>query len=244
MAVDQIPVRELENRRTYLAVDHRLGVAEEVLVVRALRRRVRDDQGRLSAAARASAALGVVRRRGRHVAHVDRVQCRDVDAELHRRGAKEHRQEPIGLAGLPESLLVRRELLALARAEAEALLPDLTVVGIDLGGVLAGLEPEQRVHRCAEHPRKVFIEVAEERVLPGAAARLRRAAQLEDDARVAEAPTGLVERSALLRYEAVHRAGTEEVLDELIEFLRLQVSDRRVAVPEARRAQRSPETAS
>ena len=209
MAVDQISVRELEDRRTYLAVDHRLGVAEEVLVVGALRRRVRDDQGGLTAAARASAALGVVRRRGRHVAHVDRVQCRDVDAELHRRGAKEDRQEPIGLAGLPESLLVRRQLFALAITEAEALLPDFAVVGIDLGGVLAGLEPEERVHRGAEHPREVLVEVAEERVLPGTAAVLRRAAQLEEDARVVEAPSGLIERSALLRYEAVRRARTE-----------------------------------
>ena len=190
MAVDQVPVRELQDRRTYLAVDHRPGVAEEVLVVGALRRRVGDDQGGLAAAARASAALGVVRRRGRHVAHVDRVQGRDVDAELHRRGAEEHRQEPVGLAGLPESLLVRRKLLALAFAEAEALLPDLAVVGIDLGGVLARLEPEERVHGGAEHPREVLVEVAEERVLPGTAAVLRRAAQPEEDARVVEAPPG------------------------------------------------------
>ena len=43
MAVDQVPVRKLEDRRPYLAVDHRLGIAEEVLVVGALRRRIRDD---------------------------------------------------------------------------------------------------------------------------------------------------------------------------------------------------------
>ena len=91
MAVDQVPVRELQDRRTYLAVNHRPGIAEEVLVVGALRRRVRDDQRGLPAPARASAALGVVRRRGRHVAHVNRVQGRDVDAELHRRRAEEHR---------------------------------------------------------------------------------------------------------------------------------------------------------
>ena len=244
MAVDQVPVRELQDRRTYLAVNHRPGIAEEVLVVGALRRRVRDDQGGLPAPARASAALGVVRRRGRHVAHVDGVQGRDVDAKLHRRGAEEHRQESIGLADLPEPPLVRIELLALAFAEAEALLPDLAVVGIDLGGVLARLEPEERVHGGAEHPREVLVEVAEERVLPGTAAVLRRAAQPEEDARVVEAPSGLIERRALLRYEAVRRARTEEVLDELVELLRLQVADGRVAAPEARRAQRSPETTS
>ena len=52
MAGDQVPVREVEDRRAHLTVDHRLGVAEEVLVVGALGRRIRDDQGRLSAAAR------------------------------------------------------------------------------------------------------------------------------------------------------------------------------------------------
>ena len=244
MAVDQVPVRELQYRRTDFAVDHGPGIAEEVLVVGALRRRVGDDQGGLTAAARAPAALGVVRRRGRHVAHVDRVQSRDVDAELHRRGAEEHRQEPVGLAGLPEPLLVRRKLFALAITEAEALLPDLAVVGIDLGGVLARLEPEERVHGGAEHPREILVEVAEERVLPGTAAVLRRAAQLEEDARVVESPSGLIERSALLRNEAVCRARTEQVLDEPVELLRLQLADGRVAAPEAHRAQRSPETAS
>ena len=219
MAVNQVPVCELENRRTYLSVDHCLGIAEEVLVVGALRRRVRDDQGGLSAAARASAALGVVRRRRRHVAHVNRVQCRDVDAEFHRRGAEEHRQEAIGFTGLPESFLVGRKLFTLALAEAESLLPDFTVVGIDLGGVLARLEPEERVHGGAEHPREVLVEVAEERVLRGIAAVLGHAAQLEEDARGVEAPSELIERSALLRYEAVRRARTEEVLDELVELL-------------------------
>ena len=244
MAGDQVPVREVEDRRAHFAVDHRLGVAEEVLVVGALGRCVGDDQGRLPAAARPSAPLGVVRRRRGHVAHVDRVQGRDVDAELHRRGAEEDRQEPVGLAGLPELLLFLRELLALALAEAEALLPDLAVLGIDLGGVLARLEPEERVHRGAEHPRKVLVEVAEERILRGSAAVRRGVAQAEDDAGVVDAPPGPVERGALLGHEAVRRARTEKVIDEPIEVFRVQVADRRVAAPEFRLAQGSPETAS
>ena len=249
MAGDQVPVREVEDRRAHLAVDHRLGVAEEVLVVGALGRCVGDDQGRLPAAARPSAPLGVVRRRRGHVAHVDRVQGRDVDAELHRRGAEEDRQEAAGLAGLPELFLVRRELLALALAEAEALLPDLAAVGIDLGGVLARLEPEERVHRGAEHSRQVLVEVAEERVLRRSAA-VRRdvvrrgAAQPEHDAGVVDPPPGLVEGGALLGHEAVRRARPEEVADEPIEVLRAQVPDRRFAAPERRRAQGAAETAS
>ena len=100
---------------------------------------------------------------------MDGVQCRDVDSELHRRGAEENRQESIGLTGLAESLFFLPELVALALAEAEALLPDLAVVAIDLGGVLACLEPEERVRRGAEHRREVLVEVAEESVLPGTA---------------------------------------------------------------------------
>ena len=244
VAVDKVPVRELEHRRAHLAMDHRLGVAEEVLVVRALRRRVRDDQGGLPVAARTSAALGVVRGRGRHVAHVDRVQCRDVDAELHRRGAKKHRQEPIGLSDLAESLLFLRELPALSLSEAETLLTDLPVVGIDLGGVLARLEAEQRVRRGAEHPGEVLVQVAEERVPRGAGVVGQVIARFEDDACIVESPTDLVERRVLLRHEAVRRPRSEEVVDEPVEVLRAQVSDGLVAAPTARRAQRSPETAS
>ena len=67
---------------------------------------------------------------------------------------------------------------------------------------------------------------------------------MEHDARVVEAPPGLVEWGALLRHQAVRRARTEKVLDELVELLRLQIADGRVAVPERRRAQRPPETTS
>ena len=74
---------EIEQRRTNLAVHHALRIAEEVLVVGALGRGVGEHQGGLPAATGAAAALGVVRRGGRQVAHVDHHQLGDVDAELH-----------------------------------------------------------------------------------------------------------------------------------------------------------------
>ena len=243
MAVDQVPVREFENGRPYLAVHHRLGVAEEVLVVRALRRRVRENQGRLSAAPRSSAALSVVRRRGRHVAHVDRVQRRDVDTEFHRRGAEEHRQKAIGFAGLSEPLVVGLQLLAFTIAEAETLLPDLPVVRVDLGGVLARLEAEERMGRSAQHRRQVLVEVAEERVAPGTTAILVCIAGPEEDAGIVQPPPGLVERSALFRHETMRRGGAKKILDEPVDLLRLEVADGPVAAPERGRAQLSAETA-
>ena len=69
--VDQIPVGQVEERRRGPRRAPWPRVAEEVLVVRALRGAVGDDQRGLSAAAGPAAPLGVVGRRRRHVAQVD-----------------------------------------------------------------------------------------------------------------------------------------------------------------------------
>ena len=244
MAGDQVPVRKLQDWRAHFAVDHRLGIAEEVLVVRALGRCVGNDKGGLSAATRPSSPLGVVRRRRRNVAHVDRVQRRDVDAELHRRGTKENRQEPIGLAGISEPLLGRRcrKLAAFPLAEAEALFPDLAVVGMNLGGVLARFEPEERMHRGTEHLGEILVKVAEEGVPLGTVAG-GFAAQSEFDARVVDAPARQAERGSLLGHEAVRRRSAEKIIDKSIEVLRFQVVDRRAAAPQLLGAQGPAETA-
>ena len=84
VALDQFAVGQVERRRIHLAVHHPHGVAEVVLVMRALAGAVGDDERRLSGPAGTAAALRVVGRRGRHVAHVDGVQRRDVDAKFHR----------------------------------------------------------------------------------------------------------------------------------------------------------------
>ncbi len=81
------------------------GPLEEVLVVRAAGGAVGEDQGRLTAPARATAALGVVGRGRRDVAHVDHVELGDVDAQLHGRRAEEDRQAPFAETVLP---LLRR----------------------------------------------------------------------------------------------------------------------------------------
>ena len=74
MALHQLSVREVEQRWSHRSVDHLLGIAEEVLVVRALGRAVRDHERRLPAPARASTSLGIVGGRGGHVAHVHGVE--------------------------------------------------------------------------------------------------------------------------------------------------------------------------
>ena len=85
VAADQVLVREINVRGIDGASHHARRVGEEVLVMRRLRGAVGDDQRGLAAAPGPPAALGVIRGRGRHVAHVDCVQRRDVDAELHGR---------------------------------------------------------------------------------------------------------------------------------------------------------------
>src|SRR5690606_32708699 len=138
-----------EERRANFAMHHRLWVAEEVLVVRALRGAVRQHQRSLSAAARATAALRIVRGRRRDVAQVDGVQRRDIDTKFHRRRAEEDRQEAVGLADLAQVFLVGAQLLAFLQAEAEALLAHRPLLAVDLRGVLARLETEEWVNRLA-----------------------------------------------------------------------------------------------
>ena len=99
VGADEVLVGEVELRRRDLAGDHPLRAAEEVLVVAVAARAERVDQRGLAAAAGAAGALRVVRRRRRDVAQVDDVQRRDVDAELHRRRAEQHRAaRPCGSA--------------------------------------------------------------------------------------------------------------------------------------------------
>ena len=118
---EQVLVREFESGCLDLAGDHQLGLAEEVLIVAAARRAVGEHERRLAAPTGAARPLGVVRRGRRHVAHVDDVELRDVDTELHRRRAVQHRE-----FRSPEPVLA---------VEAE-------VVG-HLRGVLAGLDAEK-----------------------------------------------------------------------------------------------------
>jgi hypothetical protein len=99
-----------------------------------------------------AAALRVVRRGGRHVAHVDRVQRRDIDAELHRRRAEQHRQ-PLELRAV-----LLAPLVAVFLGEAEAGLALQAVVLLDLGGVLARLEVEELVHGLAQQAGDVAVQ--------------------------------------------------------------------------------------
>jgi hypothetical protein len=58
-----------------------------------------------------------------------------------------------------------RELFALLLAVAEALLADRALSLVDLRGVFAGLESEERVHGGSQRLGEVAVEVAEERVV-------------------------------------------------------------------------------
>ena len=73
VAVYEVLVGEIDGRGLDHARDHRRRVVEEVLIVGALRRAVGKDQGRLTAAPSAAAALHVICGRRRHVAQIDDV---------------------------------------------------------------------------------------------------------------------------------------------------------------------------
>ncbi len=121
MGPHQVLVGHVDARGADLARHHELGPAEEPLVMGAASRAVGEDQRRLAAATGPPGALGVVGRRGRHVAEVDHVELGDVDAQLHGGRAVEH-----GQGGVAEAQLA---LLALERRH--------------LGGVLASLHAHE-----------------------------------------------------------------------------------------------------
>src|SRR5579859_5522390 len=87
MGTNEVFIGEFQARLRNLAINHSFLAAEVELVVRRTVRTVRDDQRWLTAAASATTALGVVRGRWRHIAHVHCIQVTDIDAELHCRRA-------------------------------------------------------------------------------------------------------------------------------------------------------------
>ena len=129
VGLDQVLVRQVEPRRRDRTGDHSLRALEKVLIVWAATGAVGEHQCRLPAASCPSAPLGIVGRRGRHVAHIDDVELGNVDAELHRRRAVEHGE--LGFA--------------------KVFLAFLAYVVGDLRRVLAGLDPVQvRCHAAVE----------------------------------------------------------------------------------------------
>ena len=161
VAVDEVSVGQVERGRAHDAVHHLRRVVKEPLVVRAEGRAVGDDQGLLAGATRPAAALRVVGRRGGHVAQVDGIERRDVDAQLHGGRAEHHRQAL-------KRCLVRRifcPVLAIFLGEPEALLQQLAAAGIDLRGVLVGFELEEGVVLLAQRGRDRKVELAEETVV-------------------------------------------------------------------------------
>jgi hypothetical protein len=80
------------------------------------------------------------------VAHVDRVQLGDVDTEFHGRPAEQHRQLSV----------------------AEPIFPLLALIAVDLGGVLARLEPVEESLVSVQAGRDVPVQLAEEGIVGGA----------------------------------------------------------------------------
>ena len=142
MRLDQIAVGEVDGGRADDAAHHRLAPAKVILIVRTLRRAVGQDQRRLARTAGTAGALRIIRWRRRHVAQVDGVERRDIDAELHGRRAEQHRQEDVGLTGLAQFLLFLRELGAILLAPTEPPFAPFAPLGVDLRSVLSAFDAE------------------------------------------------------------------------------------------------------
>src|ERR1039458_1078200 len=121
MRAHEIFVGQVEPRRGDLSGNHAIRALKEILVVWTACRAIREDQRRLTAAARSATALGVVGRGWRDVPHVHYVKLGDVHAKLHGGRAIQNRQ-----LRFPKSVFADKAIL----------------VG-DLRGVLSGLKTSQ-----------------------------------------------------------------------------------------------------
>jgi hypothetical protein len=214
VAFEQLTVGQVDQGRAHLAVHHLPRLAEEELVVRAARGTVGDHQRCLATAPGAAGALGVVGRRGRHVAQIDGIERRDVDAELHRRRAVEHRQKARALA---EELCAVAQLavqgFAILVTVAKARLANLAHARFDLGGVLAALEAEDGGAARLQGLRQGAVELGEKGV--GAAACERAVAGEQAHALGGEPPAGGAKRRGVVTAHELAARGAEHPLQQL-----------------------------
>ena len=136
---DQVAVAEIDTGRFHRSGDHPCRFAEKVLIVGAAPRAVREDHGRLSAPAGAPAALGLVGRRRRDIAQVDKIELGDIHSEFHCRGAEQERQLSF----------------------AEPLFAFLAFLGGHLCGVFSSLEETLEIHKAAIALHEIVVYFGE-----------------------------------------------------------------------------------
>ena len=137
--------------------------AEVILVVRTLRRAVGHDQRRLAGASGAPGALRVVGRRRRHVAQVDGIERRDVDAELHGRRAEQDRQENVGSPAWRSSSFSSASFVRSSSPQRKRHSRHSRRCLIDLRGVLAAFDPEQARRRPCQRVGERLVEARRNR---------------------------------------------------------------------------------
>src|SRR5918992_968399 len=170
MAFDEIGIGQIDRRWTNHPVNHFLRLTKEILVMRALSGAVGDDKCGLPATSRTSAPLRIVGGRRRHVAHVDDVHRRDVDAELHGRRAEERGQKTTVLAHFFQLIRLVLEGLPIVWTEAEASLANLAKLALDLRCMLPTLEAKEGCAAFGKQACDLLIQPTEIRI---AAANLR-----------------------------------------------------------------------
>src|SRR5262249_34277972 len=146
------------------AADHLFRGTEVVLVMRALGSAIGDDERSLTRAPSAPGALCVIRRCWWHVAHVDSVERRDVDAELHSRRAEQGRQKDVGLARNAQLLAVFLELFSILFPPTKTPFSPLSSFRIDLRGVFTTFKTEHAFTTPRQRAREIAVECREVRV--------------------------------------------------------------------------------
>ena len=98
MRAHELFIGDVERRGTNDTSHHLIAPFEEILVVRRLSSAIGHDDGGLPGAAGTAGALGIIRRRRRHVSQIDGIKRRDVDAKLHGRRTEQGRQKLLRLS--------------------------------------------------------------------------------------------------------------------------------------------------
>ena len=140
MGLEQLLIRQLQRWGTDGTRHHPHRIGEEILIVRGSGAAVAEHQRWLTATTRAAAALRIVGRGGRHIAHVDGVERGDVHAQLHGWRAIHQTQ----------------------RRAPERVFPALPFPRIHLGGVLPGKQCLQEGSPfCGDQIGQIRVEATE-----------------------------------------------------------------------------------
>ena len=242
MAAYQVFVGQVQGWCTHFAMHHGGRIGEEVLIVGAFCCAVGEDQCRHATTSGTPAALRVVGWCGRHIAQIDGIERRNIDAQFHGRRTKQHRQETVVLADFGELGGAISQCVLFRITEAETHFADFAAVGIDLRRMFARLIVKN-METVGQSARQVAIQIAEILVIHRAALGHTLTAAKQHAAGI-ELPSGeAAEGAGYFEHQPDLRRGQEQILQQVAVVLALECCGTGIVPPQAGSAQRPTQSA-